>query len=126
MKHRLVNITKNHLDDLVDTLVENLQYCDSEVEYPDIDKAQPADEQLGVAFITAQEVSPSDLKIGDKVWLQNFSGKWEIYTIVGFGPDEMHNDTNVKGVPYVDNYDHNGDYSWNINNYIRAETVRKV
>lgn len=92
----------------------------------DIDKAQPADEQLGVAFITAQEVSPSDLKIGDKVWLQNFSGKWEIYTIVGFGPDEMHNDTNVKGVPYVDNYDHNGDYSWNINNYIRAETVRKV
>lgn len=43
MKHRLVNITKNHLDDLVDTLVENLQYCDSEVEYPDIDKAQPDD-----------------------------------------------------------------------------------
>lgn len=43
MKHRLVNITKNHLDDLVDALVENLQYCDSEVEYPDIDKAQPDD-----------------------------------------------------------------------------------
>lgn len=43
MKHRLVNITKNHLDDLVDTLVENLQYCDSEVEYPDINKAQPDD-----------------------------------------------------------------------------------
>lgn len=43
MKHRIMDIRANQLDDLVNALVENLQYCDSEVQYPNIDEAKPDD-----------------------------------------------------------------------------------
>lgn len=43
MKHLIKPMTKNHVDNLVDALVENLKYCDSNIEYPDIDKAEPDD-----------------------------------------------------------------------------------
>lgn len=43
MKHLIKPISKNQVDDLVDALVENLKYCDSNIEYPDIDKAEPDD-----------------------------------------------------------------------------------
>lgn len=43
MKHLIKPINKNHVDNLVDALVENLNYCDSNIEYPDIDKAEPDD-----------------------------------------------------------------------------------
>lgn len=43
MKHLIKPITKNQVDNLVDALVENLKYCDSNIEYPDIDKAEPDD-----------------------------------------------------------------------------------
>lgn len=32
----------------------------------------------------------------------------------------------MSGVPYVECYDHDGDYSWNINNYVRDEVARIV
>jgi rubrerythrin len=41
MKHLIKPMTKNQVDNLVDALVENLKYCDSNIEYPDIDKAEP-------------------------------------------------------------------------------------
>jgi hypothetical protein len=91
-----------------------------------IDKAQPVKEQLGVDFIKAKEVSVSNLKIGDKIWAEGFECEYEIRTVVGFGDDEVKSGINVKGIPYVDRYGRDGDYSWNINNYIRTETVRKV
>lgn len=43
MKHLIKPMTKNQVDNLVDALVENLKYCDSNIEYPDIDKAEPDD-----------------------------------------------------------------------------------
>lgn len=92
----------------------------------DIDKAQPTKEQLGTEFIMAKEVPVDELKIGDKVWIQDFECEYEVHTVVGFGDDEMNNGTNVKGVPYVDKYNNHGDYSWNPNNYIRTKTVRRV
>lgn len=92
----------------------------------DIDESQPIREQLGATFITAKEIPASELKVGDGVWIQDYDGRYEVYTVVGIGEDEFCNGKNVKGVPYVNHYDHDGDYSWNINNYIRAETVRKV
>lgn len=42
MKNR-INVTKNQLDDLVNALVENLNYSDSSVEYPNIDNAKADD-----------------------------------------------------------------------------------
>lgn len=90
----------------------------------DIDKAQPIDEQFGSKFIRAKEVPVSELKIGDKIYIRDYNSKYQVYTVLGFGADEMRNGRNVKDVPYVDMYDHNGDYTWNINNYIFNETIR--
>lgn len=91
-----------------------------------IDEAQPVMEQLGEAFIRADEIPPNELKVGDKVWIQDYRDVYKIHTVVGIGKDEVRNGFNVNGIPYVDIYDHDGDYSWNINNYIRTETVRKA
>ena len=92
----------------------------------DIDEAMPKKEQLGEEFLTAEVVKTSELKVGDKVYIQdNLDGKVEVHTVMGIaGDDEWHNG-NVSNLPYVDLYDHNGDWSWNTNNYIKTEFVRK-
>lgn len=93
----------------------------------EIDERMPVKEQLGKDFICAEIIPTKDLKVGDKVYiLDNVYEKVEIHTVMGIaGEDEYHNG-NVSGLPYVDKYDHNGDWSWNINNYIKTEFVRKV
>lgn len=89
-----------------------------------IDEAQPVKEQLGKDFILAAEIPVSELKVGDEVWLHNDYDGYEKFEVLGFGIDEVNNGRNVNGVPYVDKYDHNGDYTWNINNYIFKEKVK--
>lgn len=79
-----------------------------------IDKSQPIKEQIGKDFILAPEVPTSELKIGDIVFVSMYEGKYEKHKVVGI----------KDGIPYVDLYNHDGDYSWNGNNYIRTETVR--
>ena len=81
-----------------------------------IDGCMPKDEQLGKDFITAEIADTNTLKIGDKVYIKRYDEKHEIHTVVGIGDDG----------PYVDLYEHNGDYSWNQNNYIREKFVRKA
>ena len=91
-----------------------------------IDGKQPVNEQLGEGYITADIVQPEDLKIGDRVYLLRYEGKPEVYTVAGIAPPgTIRNGSDVSGVPYVDMYGKDGDYSWNINNYLRGE-VRKV
>ena len=90
----------------------------------EIDKAQPVKEQLGRDFILAPEVPVNELKVGDEVYINQYEADYKKYTVLGFGTDEVHNGRNVKGVPYVDMFDHNGDYTWNINNYIFKEKVK--
>lgn len=90
-----------------------------------IDEQQPQKEQLGKDYIMADIVEPSELKVGDKVYVMKYEGKPEVYTVAGIAPpDTIRNGSNVGGMPYVDMYGRDGDYSWNINNYIRG-TVRK-
>lgn len=92
----------------------------------DIDNAMPKDEQIG-EYLKANEIPTSEVKIGDTVLLMDYDGKVLKHKIMGFGIDEWQNGTNVNGMPYVDLYnDGNGNYDWNINNYIRTETVRVV
>lgn len=75
---------------------------------------QPAKDQLGRDFILAPEVLTSELKVGDIVFVKRYDEIYEKHKVVGF----------KDGVPYVDLYDHNGDYSWNSNNYIKTDTVK--
>lgn len=90
-----------------------------------IDSCQPVKEQLGEGYITADVVQPEDLRIDDRVYLLRYEGKPEVYTVVGFAPPgTIRNGKDVSGVPYVDMYGKDGDYSWNINNYLSGE-IRK-
>ena len=108
--HEPVN---NNDEDLIDFLCE-------------IDKNMPEEEQLGEEIIRAEVVETSKINIGDRVYIQLFNGSYEKRTVVGIaGPDEFHNGF-VGGLPYVDLYEKDGDYSWNSNNYIRSKTVRRV
>ena len=97
--------------DLIDMLIE-------------IDQAQPKNEQLGADFILAEERPTSKLRVGDVVYIQDYSETYEKHTIAGFG-DGVVNGTDMSGVPYIEKYgDETRGYKWNCNNYIRTETVR--
>lgn len=92
----------------------------------EIDKNMPTNEQIG-EYIKAKEIPTEELKIGDTVILMNYNGETDKYKVIGFGKDEFVNGTKVNGMPYVDMFGNNdGDFSWNINNYIRTETVRVI
>lgn len=99
------------------------------------DRAMPETERLG-EFLDSVEVPRSKLKVGDMVWMLSHRGKWEAYPVAGFGqpsgnrivvwadrPDGRREAT-YPDLPYVANLDHDGDYSWNCNNYVREETAR--
>lgn len=88
------------------------------------DEAMPESLRLG-AFLDSQEVSVTELKVGDKVWMREFQGSYELFEVAGFG-DGRRNGQDMTGVPYVKRYDHDGDWSWNINNYVREDTCRIV
>lgn len=91
-----------------------------------IDEAQPEKERLG-DFLLAKEIPTNELQIGDTIFMKGFEGEpYKKFQVVGFGEDKYRNGHNVKGAPYVNKYDHDGDYSWNVNNYIFEETVRIV
>lgn len=91
----------------------------------EIDKSQPEDQQLG-AYLDADVVPVSDLSIGDRVYMRDIGGKMVERTVVGFGSEgSIVNGLHMDGVPYVDSYDRDGDYSWNCNNYISGTTVRR-
>lgn len=81
----------------------------------EIDEAQPPEEQLGKDFITAEEVDPTDLNIGDKVYIYKTEGKYELHTVVGF---DKYSDF-LLHMPYTDQYSE-GDKR----NFI-TETVRR-
>ena len=79
----------------------------------------------------------SELKLGDEVWLRDGEGeKWEAFPVVGFGqPDgagiavwvdmpDGRKDVTYPDMPYAARYDHDGDFSWNPNNYVRGDVAR--
>ena len=79
-----------------------------------INESQPIKEQFEIDFILAPEVLTNELKVGDMVFINRYKGIYEKHKVVGI----------KDGIPYVDLYDHDGDYSWNSNNYIRTETIK--
>lgn len=79
-----------------------------------INESQPIKEQFEKDFILAPEVLTNELKVGDMVFINRYEGIYEKHKVVGI----------KDGIPYVDLYDHDGDYSWNSNNYIRTETIK--
>lgn len=92
-----------------------------------IDAAQPIKEQFGEDYFRSEEVETKDLKIGDEVFrLNTLENKIEKFTVVGIGEDKSVNGRNVLGIPYVNKYINQGDYSNNCNNYLREGKIRVV
>ena len=87
-----------------------------------IDERQPENEQLG-AYITAPEVSVSELKVGDTVYIRRWNDEIKKVTILGFGEDKIVNGSRVKGLPFAEIVSASTD---NPNNYIHDTTVRKA
>lgn len=66
----------------------------------------------------------------------NVRGKWEAYPVVGFGQPEFNRiavevdasngrkDVIYPDLPYVAMCDHDGDFSWNCNNYVHGDMTR--
>lgn len=87
----------------------------------DIDEAQPFKEQLGKQFLAAKEVDTSQIKVGDKVYISDYTDKYSLHEVCGIG-NGVANGKDVTGVPYVDIYGE--DHASNINNYLLEDTYR--
>lgn len=85
------------------------------------DEAMPEALRLG-DLLDADEVPTSEVRIGDVVFMREYESGWKTYPVVGIGEGNR-NRPELAGVPYVEHYDHDGDYSWNANNYIREDTA---
>lgn len=90
----------------------------------EIDECQPKEMQLGKQFLSAPTALVGTLKVGDRVFVQDHRGKYEVHEVVGIGENKVVNGTNVFGIPFIDIYQMGGDYSRNINNYLREDKYR--
>lgn len=85
------------------------------------DEAMPEGLRLG-SFLDSVEVPVSDVRIGDVVYMRGYESGWEAYPVIGFG-DGVRHGRDMTGIPYVERYDHDGDYSWNCNNYVQGDVA---
>ena len=86
------------------------------------DEAMPEKLRLG-AFLDGVETPTSEIKVGDRVWMREYEAGYELFEVIGVG-DGMSNGQDMTGVPYVKRYDHDGDYTWNSNNYLTEAAYR--
>lgn len=87
----------------------------------EIDEKQPFNDQLGKEFLSTKEVETSKIKLGDKVYVMDYTDKYELCEVCGFG-DGLVNGTDVTDVPYIDRFGEN--YAENINNYLLEDSYR--
>jgi len=94
----------------------------------EINNHQPLEEQINPLFFEAEEVETKNLKVNDKVFVQNHNGEYELFNVVSLSDSVLKdnrivNGTNVKGLPRIDKYGNGED---NINNYLREKSYRVV
>ncbi|WP_072500081.1 hypothetical protein [Olsenella phocaeensis] len=99
------------------------------------DAAMPEKERLG-EFLGSVEVPVSELRVGDEVWMFTVGDAWKAYPVVGFGKPESNRvavtvdthgdrrDVIYPNLPYVAMYGRDGDFSWNVNNYVHCDMAR--
>ncbi|RDB64297.1 hypothetical protein C1878_00030 [Gordonibacter sp. 28C] len=101
----------------------------------EFDNAMPERLRLG-EFLDSVEVPADEVRLGDEVWLFGVGGTWEAYPVVGFGQPKTNRiavwidapdgrrEVTYPDRPYAARYDHDGDFSWNSNNYVHGDTAR--
>lgn len=86
------------------------------------DNAMPEHLRLG-EFLDGIETPAKDIPVGAKVWMPMYESGYKLFEVVGVGTGKC-NGQDMTGVPYVNHLDHDGDFSWNCNNYLREDTYR--
>lgn len=119
---------------LYDGFVEQQEY-DFDQMLRDFDRSMPEEERLG-EFLDSVEVLVGELRIGDEVWMFSHFDDWKAYPVVGFGQPEFNRisvwvegadgktEVTYPDLPYVAWMDHDGDFSWNSNNYVHGPMAR--
>ncbi len=99
------------------------------------DAAMPEELRLG-DFLDSVEVPVGEVEVGDEVWMRTAGEKWQAFPVVGFGQPHFNRiavtidtpdgkrDVTYPDLPYVAMYDHEGDFSWNCNNYVHGDMAR--
>lgn len=99
-----------------------------------IDEAQPKEEQIGKEFFNAEIIKADNLKIGDIVFKQDFTGKFEQFEVVGKvtiqstlkGESTTRlNGHNVLNKFYINKYDDVQGHT-NINNFLLEKEYRVI
>lgn len=118
-----------------------IEPCEEQREYDfdemlrTFDDSMPEELRLG-EFLDSVEVPVGEVREGDQVWMRVIGDKWKAFPVVGFGQPssnriaitidtpEGKRDVTYPDLPYVAMYDHDGDFSWNCNNYIHGDMAR--
>lgn len=91
----------------------------------EIDKKQPAEDQLGEDYLRADVTKTADLKIGDKAWVDIYGGRPELWEILGVGDlGRVVNGQDVSLIPYVGMFQTPEGPASNINNYLLRDSYR--
>lgn len=90
-----------------------------------IDAAQPERDRLG-AWLDSIEIPVSQLRLGDKVYMQSFEEAPKAYEVIGFGTHDAVNGRGYLGMPYVGVYGDNPEDNGNNYPHIYGETCRIV
>ena len=119
---------------LYDGFVEQQEY-DFDQMLRDFDSSMPAGDRLG-EFLDSVEVPVGELQVGDEVYMFSHYDDWKAYPVVGFGQpesnrisvwvkaDDGRTEVTYPDLPYVAWMDHDGDFSWNSNNYVHGPLAR--
>lgn len=87
----------------------------------DIDESQPEHQQLG-AFLDGVETDVEQVVAGDVAWVRKVDGTFEAMEVLGRAICAQRG----RELPYIGRYGRDGDYTWNVNNFLDGASVRIV
>ncbi len=87
-----------------------------------LDSSMPERERLG-EYLDSIEVNIEDVRIGDEVWFRGIDDSFTARRVAGLAECSAPG-CSGRQLPYVELYDHGGDWTWNANNFVRTPTCR--
>jgi len=70
----------------------------------EINERQPETEQIDSRYFISKQKDTKDIVVGDMVFEQDFTGKYELLEIIGLGRNTVLNGHRVKDLPYTSRY----------------------
>ncbi len=110
-------------------IVERVGYDYAEQDEHDFDQMlrafdahMPEHDRLG-EYLDSVEIPTSELRVGDEVWFKEVNDSFASMPVAGFAECGVGRHSG-KRMPYMKRYDHDGDWTWNPNNFVLTETCR--